>query len=187
MIYAFKILFRMPEEQKPFWRHMKDDINMDLKETGCGLDLSGSGQGPLAVSCEHDIETSCSIKGGNSLECSVIVSFCSTENWSIVYYKTCKTFHVSQNAEHGRFKAFTLVIVPFCWPWLLIGFFMWLQSQWKKISFFIHVSWSHTEYLSVHCYYSTWTGWPEKIFTTLLCILWTHEFVLINSSNFVCV
>jgi hypothetical protein len=33
----------------------------------CGLDSSGSGQGPVASSCEHDNELSGSIKGGEFL------------------------------------------------------------------------------------------------------------------------
>jgi len=31
---------------------------------GCGLTSSGSGQGPVADSCEHDNENSGSIEGG---------------------------------------------------------------------------------------------------------------------------
>jgi hypothetical protein len=33
----------------------------------CGLDSSGSGQGPFAGFCEHDNEPSSYIKGGNFL------------------------------------------------------------------------------------------------------------------------
>jgi hypothetical protein len=35
---------------------------------GCGLDSFGSGQGPVAGSCEHGDELSCSIKGGEFLD-----------------------------------------------------------------------------------------------------------------------
>jgi hypothetical protein len=35
---------------------------------GCGLDSPGPGLGPVAGSCEHDNETSGSIKGGEFLD-----------------------------------------------------------------------------------------------------------------------
>jgi len=35
---------------------------------GCGLDASGSGQGPVAGSCEHGHEPSVSVKGGEFLD-----------------------------------------------------------------------------------------------------------------------
>jgi len=35
---------------------------MDLREISCGLEPSGSGQGPVAGSCEHINELSSSIK-----------------------------------------------------------------------------------------------------------------------------
>jgi hypothetical protein len=34
----------------------------------CGLDSSGSGQGPVAGSCEHSNEPSCTIKDGEFLD-----------------------------------------------------------------------------------------------------------------------
>jgi hypothetical protein len=34
----------------------------------CGLDVSGSGMGPVAGSCEHGNETLTSIKGGEFLD-----------------------------------------------------------------------------------------------------------------------
>jgi hypothetical protein len=43
-------------------------MRMDLRENvmgKCRLDASGSGQGPVAVSCGHGNEPSGSIKGGN--------------------------------------------------------------------------------------------------------------------------
>jgi hypothetical protein len=36
---------------------------MDLGEIGCGLDSSGSGQGPVAGCCDHGNEPSGSKKG----------------------------------------------------------------------------------------------------------------------------
>jgi len=41
---------------------------MDISETGCGLNLSGSGYGPVAGSCEHGNEPSGSINCGKFLE-----------------------------------------------------------------------------------------------------------------------
>jgi hypothetical protein len=49
----------------------RTDIKMALSEVAvgrCGLDSSGTGQGPVAVSCEHGNETSGSIKGGEFLD-----------------------------------------------------------------------------------------------------------------------
>jgi hypothetical protein len=34
---------------------------MDRKETECGLNSSGSGQGPVVCFCEHGNELSCSV------------------------------------------------------------------------------------------------------------------------------
>jgi hypothetical protein len=47
-----------------------DNIKMDLREIGWGygLDLSGSGQGPVAGYCEHGNELSVSIKAGEFLD-----------------------------------------------------------------------------------------------------------------------
>jgi hypothetical protein len=43
---------------------------------GCELDSSGSGQGPVVGSCEHDSEPSGSVKGGEFLnwvsDCSFV-------------------------------------------------------------------------------------------------------------------
>jgi hypothetical protein len=36
--------------------------------SGCGLDSTASGQGPVAGSCEHDNEPSGSIEGGDLVE-----------------------------------------------------------------------------------------------------------------------
>jgi hypothetical protein len=43
---------------------MEGDIEMDLKEVGCGRDLSGSGQRQVAGSCECGNEPSGSVKCG---------------------------------------------------------------------------------------------------------------------------
>jgi hypothetical protein len=40
----------------------KDNIKVDFKVMGCGLDSSGSGYGPVVISCEHDIKPLGSIK-----------------------------------------------------------------------------------------------------------------------------
>jgi hypothetical protein len=40
----------------------------------CELDSSGSGQGPMAGSCEHDNEPSGSIKGGEFLDHPSVLS-----------------------------------------------------------------------------------------------------------------
>jgi len=47
----------------------------------CGLDASGSGQGPMADSCEHGNEPSCSIKSGEFVDWMLAssVGFCSVE------------------------------------------------------------------------------------------------------------
>jgi hypothetical protein len=41
---------------------------MDLKVTGCGMDSTGSGEDPVADSCEHGNEPSGSIKRGEFLQ-----------------------------------------------------------------------------------------------------------------------
>jgi hypothetical protein len=51
------------EGKKPLGRprrRCEDGIRIDLKEIGwgCGVDSIGSGQGPVAGSCEHGDETS---------------------------------------------------------------------------------------------------------------------------------
>jgi hypothetical protein len=48
---------------------MEDNIKMGLKNVcECGLDSSGSVWGSAACCCEHDNETSGSIKGGEFLD-----------------------------------------------------------------------------------------------------------------------
>jgi hypothetical protein len=60
----YKVLVRKPEGRRPVERprlRWKDGIRMDLGEIGlggCGLDPTGSGQGPVAVCCECGDETS---------------------------------------------------------------------------------------------------------------------------------
>jgi hypothetical protein len=54
----YKVLVVKPEGNRPLGRprsRWEDGIRMDLKETGlggCGLDSTGSGQGPVAGCCE---------------------------------------------------------------------------------------------------------------------------------------
>jgi len=56
---AYKILVGRPEGKRSLGRprrRWEDNIRMKLKETGvgrCEMDSSGSGQGPVADSCEH--------------------------------------------------------------------------------------------------------------------------------------
>jgi len=49
----------------------ENNIKVDLKETGCELDSSGSGDGPVADSCEHNNQPLGSIKLGNFLSKSL--------------------------------------------------------------------------------------------------------------------
>jgi hypothetical protein len=64
------ILVGKPEGKRPLGRpkcRCKDNIRMDLRDIGwrrCGLNASGSRQGPVAGPCEHGNEPSGSIKGG---------------------------------------------------------------------------------------------------------------------------
>jgi hypothetical protein len=71
----YKIFVRKPEEKTTLKipRHRwKDNSRTDLREIvlegGLGLDSFGSGQGPVARSCEHGNELSGSIKGGKFLD-----------------------------------------------------------------------------------------------------------------------
>jgi hypothetical protein len=70
---AYKILVEKPEEKRPFGRPKhtwKDNIKMDFKKQGVknGLNSSGSKQGPVAGSCEHNNETSGSTKGRECID-----------------------------------------------------------------------------------------------------------------------
>jgi hypothetical protein len=68
---AYNILVRNPEGKRPLGRsrhRWEDNIRLDLREIGCGQDASGSGQGSVAGSCEHGIESLGSIKGGEFLD-----------------------------------------------------------------------------------------------------------------------
>jgi hypothetical protein len=60
------ILLGKPKRNRPLGRPTRrwvDNIKMDLREIGRdGLDLYGSGWGPMEGSCEHGIEPSGSIK-----------------------------------------------------------------------------------------------------------------------------
>jgi hypothetical protein len=69
-IKVYKVLMGKPEGKRPLGRprrRWENGIRMDLREIGlgvCGLDSTGSGQGPLAGCCECGDEPS---------------GFCSTE------------------------------------------------------------------------------------------------------------
>jgi hypothetical protein len=60
----YKVLVGKPEGKRPLGRprcRWEDGIRMDLREIGlggCGLDLTGSGQGPVAGCCECGDEPS---------------------------------------------------------------------------------------------------------------------------------
>jgi hypothetical protein len=65
---SLPISVRKPEGKRPLGRQRhrwEDNIRMDLQAMvgRHGLDSSGSGQGPVAGSCEHSNEPSGSIKG----------------------------------------------------------------------------------------------------------------------------
>jgi len=63
---ATKILVGKPEGKRPLGKprpRWEDNIRMDLQKIGCGMDSSGSGQGPVVGSCEHSNEPLGSIKG----------------------------------------------------------------------------------------------------------------------------
>jgi hypothetical protein len=65
---AYKILITERERKRPHGkprRRWEDYVPMDLREIECvcGLDASGSGQGPVAGSCENGNELSGSLKG----------------------------------------------------------------------------------------------------------------------------
>jgi hypothetical protein len=61
---VFKVLVGKPEGKRPLERprrRWEDGIRMDLREIGwrgCGLDSTGSGQGPVVCCCECGDEPS---------------------------------------------------------------------------------------------------------------------------------
>jgi hypothetical protein len=61
---VYKVLVGKPEGKRPFGRprrRWEDGIRMDLREIGlggCGLDSTGSGQGPVTGCCECGDEPS---------------------------------------------------------------------------------------------------------------------------------
>jgi hypothetical protein len=62
---VYKVLVGKPEGKRPFGRprrRREDGIRMDLREIGlgggCGMDSTGSGQGPVAGCCECGDEPS---------------------------------------------------------------------------------------------------------------------------------
>jgi hypothetical protein len=60
MEYANNTLISNPQGKRPLGKaeSTRENIKTDLKETGCGLNSSGSGQALVAASCEHESETS---------------------------------------------------------------------------------------------------------------------------------
>jgi hypothetical protein len=73
---VYKVLVGKPEGKRPLGRprcQWEDGIRMDLREIGlggCGLDSTGSGQGPVAGCCECGDEPSGS---------------CATELWTFMF------------------------------------------------------------------------------------------------------
>jgi hypothetical protein len=68
---VYNILVGKPGEKTPHGRprsRWEDNIRIDIRETGCGLDSSGSEWGPVTGSCEHDNEPLGSIKGKEFLD-----------------------------------------------------------------------------------------------------------------------
>jgi hypothetical protein len=63
---VYKVLVGKPEGKRPLGRprrRWEDGIRMNIREIGlggCGLDSTGSGQGPVASCCECGDEPSCS-------------------------------------------------------------------------------------------------------------------------------
>jgi hypothetical protein len=69
-----RIYLKKPEGKRLIrrsWRKWKDNIIVDLKETGCRMDSTNSEQGPLVVSCEHCNEPSGSVKRGELFDCLI--------------------------------------------------------------------------------------------------------------------
>lgn len=61
-----RIIVKKYEWKRPVWktRHgWADNIEVDIKGTGCGLEPSGSAYDPVVHFCEHIGELSGSIKG----------------------------------------------------------------------------------------------------------------------------
>jgi hypothetical protein len=74
---VYKVLVAKPEGKRPLGRprrRWEDVIIMDLREIGCGcgLDSTGSGQGPVAGCCECGDEPS----GSGAME--LVISFTNT-------------------------------------------------------------------------------------------------------------
>jgi hypothetical protein len=60
---VYKVLVGKPEGKRPPSRRWENGIKMDLREIdleGCGLESTGSGQGPMAGCCECGDESSVS-------------------------------------------------------------------------------------------------------------------------------
>jgi hypothetical protein len=70
---TYKIQFIKHDGKRPLGRSRRrweNNIKIDNGKSGlgCGLDSSGSRQGPVACCCEHGNELSCSIKCGKCLD-----------------------------------------------------------------------------------------------------------------------
>jgi hypothetical protein len=57
MINAYKILVGKPQGKRPHGIH-RCGWEYNIRMTGCGMDSSVSGYGPVAGSCEYDSEPS---------------------------------------------------------------------------------------------------------------------------------
>jgi len=68
---VYKVLVGKPEGKRPLGRpgrRWEDNIKMDFRKVGCGLDRAGSGYGQVASTCECGEETSGYIKCGEFLD-----------------------------------------------------------------------------------------------------------------------
>jgi len=74
----YKIFIEKSYRKGQLWRPkliLEDNIKMDLTETGCGLDSSGSEYIPTAGPCECGKKCSSSIKTGTFLTSQVTINF----------------------------------------------------------------------------------------------------------------
>jgi hypothetical protein len=68
---AYEVLVRKPEGKRPLGRPRRKwdgNTGKEIRCESCGLDSSGSEQGPMADCCELDNESSSSIRGGEFLD-----------------------------------------------------------------------------------------------------------------------
>jgi hypothetical protein len=89
---TYIILVGKSEEKKPNGR-LNSNIKINIRNTdlrGCGLDSSGSVEGPMAGSCEYGNEHSVSIKGGEFLDLlSVLLAFQKRLLNGVSYWGSC--------------------------------------------------------------------------------------------------